>query len=633
MTRRYLVGPVSERFAAEHLRSGRPDDPRLTFGRSGVDVSFQPGEPWNDLRAKISADWQADALVLNLAYTVLPTGFEAAQIPIIGYAPDWPLHWHYYRLLAPKIDRMWVDGTGAKFFAAANTPGVRPVIPFGRPLGAQAVDLAASRDIDLLWVGNFNQAIHREQLRWVTRIARLGERFRVAIAPTLDPARYRPLLSRSRLAFLPTFHDALDGLALEAMTAGAVVVRDGDGSKTPGGLVSGKDYVLVGADTLESVIEALLADEPRRRSIAAAAQQRVAEFDSGILWSQAESTLDSEWDEVVTSALRRGSTAKSAPTWEIRHWQFLNTRANVPDCEDEPADQRECLAGLIRRAWSGADNIQSIEELRALTGDREVGMAAALHLAELLSDSDRPENAIPIVRDLLERLDDPCPLTQAVLGFGTLRPGYHPFRVEWERAGFFHAADPDAEASSKRDLLRSRCELLLGQLTNEPERLIRAAQITPHFTLALKAAARAPNESPAQAMAFCEKAIEADPFDSALPGTLAKLLKQTGDTAKLDRLRRDRDLFAAVQSRATTKMPDAPKASNRRQRVSLTMIVKNEEANLASCLDSVIDLVDEIVVVDTGSTDRTVDVALDRGARVVHFAWCDDFAAVAQHCS
>ena len=39
--------------------------------------------------------------------------------------------------------------------------------------------------------------------------------------------------------------------------------------------------------------------------------------------------------------------------------------------------------------------------------------------------------------------------------------------------------------------------------------------------------------------------------------------------------------------------------------VSLTMIVKNEEANLGACLESVRDVVDEIVVVDTGSTDRT----------------------------
>lgn len=64
-----------------------------------------------------------------------------------------------------------------------------------------------------------------------------------------------------------------------------------------------------------------------------------------------------------------------------------------------------------------------------------------------------------------------------------------------------------------------------------------------------------------------------------------------------------------------------------RARVSLTMIVKNEEANLPACLDSVAGVFDEIVVVDTGSTDRTREIATERGARVFDFVWVDDFAA------
>jgi tetratricopeptide (TPR) repeat protein len=61
--------------------------------------------------------------------------------------------------------------------------------------------------------------------------------------------------------------------------------------------------------------------------------------------------------------------------------------------------------------------------------------------------------------------------------------------------------------------------------------------------------------------------------------------------------------------------------------VSLCMIVKNEEANLAACLDSAADLVSEVVVVDTGSTDATKAIAARHHARVFDFAWCDDFAA------
>ena len=70
-----------------------------------------------------------------------------------------------------------------------------------------------------------------------------------------------------------------------------------------------------------------------------------------------------------------------------------------------------------------------------------------------------------------------------------------------------------------------------------------------------------------------------------------------------------------------------PPREARRPRVSLTMIVRDEEANLPACLESARGLFDEIVVVDTGSTDRTVEIARSFGARVFDFVWVDDFAA------
>lgn len=56
------------------------------------------------------------------------------------------------------------------------------------------------------------------------------------------------------------------------------------------------------------------------------------------------------------------------------------------------------------------------------------------------------------------------------------------------------------------------------------------------------------------------------------------------------------------------------------------MIVRNEEARLARCLESVRGVVDEIVVVDTGSRDATPEIAAAFGARVDRFPWADDFA-------
>ncbi|OUM96299.1 MAG: glycosyl transferase [Thermobacillus sp. ZCTH02-B1] len=61
--------------------------------------------------------------------------------------------------------------------------------------------------------------------------------------------------------------------------------------------------------------------------------------------------------------------------------------------------------------------------------------------------------------------------------------------------------------------------------------------------------------------------------------------------------------------------------------ISLCMIVRDEEEVLGRCLDSVAPHVDEIVIVDTGSTDRTKEIARKYGAKVHDFEWTDDFAA------
>ena len=60
--------------------------------------------------------------------------------------------------------------------------------------------------------------------------------------------------------------------------------------------------------------------------------------------------------------------------------------------------------------------------------------------------------------------------------------------------------------------------------------------------------------------------------------------------------------------------------------ISLCMIVKNEEAYLARALKSVAGLVDEIIIVDTGSTDRTREIASGFTSKVCSFPWKDDFS-------
>ncbi|KAF0219374.1 MAG: family 2 glycosyl [Geobacteraceae bacterium] len=91
----------------------------------------------------------------------------------------------------------------------------------------------------------------------------------------------------------------------------------------------------------------------------------------------------------------------------------------------------------------------------------------------------------------------------------------------------------------------------------------------------------------------------------------------------------DGTVAAALQVREKLGPSEIADSSGteRKETVSLCMIVKNEEKDLPKSLLSLTPLVDEIIVVDTGATDRTNDIARIFGARVFDFQWSGDFSA------
>lgn len=94
----------------------------------------------------------------------------------------------------------------------------------------------------------------------------------------------------------------------------------------------------------------------------------------------------------------------------------------------------------------------------------------------------------------------------------------------------------------------------------------------------------------------------------------AQTLADESDTTKLRELLIQAD---RVIERSTSK---------EEKTISLCMIVRDEEAMLEDCLSSVDGFVDQMVIVDTGSTDRTVEIAKKYGATVVDFEWTGSFS-------
>ena len=85
-------------------------------------------------------------------------------------------------------------------------------------------------------------------------------------------------------------------------------------------------------------------------------------------------------------------------------------------------------------------------------------------------------------------------------------------------------------------------------------------------------------------------------------------------------------LSAGLEVRKRIGALQIDSSKHKKATLSLCMIVKNEEAHLAKCLMSVKPVVDEMIVVDTGSSDRSKDIAAVLGARVFEYQWTNDFS-------
>ncbi len=130
---------------------------------------------------------------------------------------------------------------------------------------------------------------------------------------------------------------------------------------------------------------------------------------------------------------------------------------------------------------------------------------------------------------------------------------------------------------------------------------------------------------------LCEAGAAADIFRAALrldpehPNAAANLEQarlRARSQARLPGVHATRTRGLAARGRRIATRARAVKDLT----LSLCMIVKNEEEMLPGCLEPLRGVVDEMIVVDTGSTDRTVEIAESFGARVVHFPWNGSFS-------
>ncbi len=134
---------------------------------------------------------------------------------------------------------------------------------------------------------------------------------------------------------------------------------------------------------------------------------------------------------------------------------------------------------------------------------------------------------------------------------------------------------------------------------------------------------------------FFYDACRFHPKNKRLKYLLIDILLQLGKHARamdaveesMIEIEMDKGLLDAALEVRNKLGPDEIAPSSEKDTISLCMIVKNEEKHLGKCLKNMKQVVDEMIVVDTGSNDRTKDIAAIFGAKVYDFEWINDFSA------
>jgi glycosyltransferase involved in cell wall biosynthesis/Tfp pilus assembly protein PilF len=588
MARRYLFGPVTAPFADDHLAGPRQRGECLTFGRSGTDVCIGLDDSWEEIRRRLPAGWQPDFLALVLAYTSIAEALWHAPLPRIGLAADVNLLWHGYQFVLSDCDLLLTDTVSVERMHCAGFAQAVPANLYG--LGQSFLGLppsSAERDIDVLFVGNVQGAVQRERLSWLGRLAALGKRWTVRLHTGVFGAEYRSLLQRARIVFNRSARHECNMRAFEATAAGALLFQEADNREVPEYFTPGQEYVAYTDENLEALLEHHLTHEDERRGIAEAGCRRAQAYDYESLWKAALERVEEAWPQIQHRLLTAAEDhASSASTPALlgdarddtdrslmrRLWQALSAGAledtALPAALEGalalapfsvPVRNALGLVGTLARQQGGPltpaiAHVAARYFHRALQDDPDQVMVA-LNLIEALVGMGHGRQAAALAQRALTLLHRP--LRPEELLTPHFPPCFDLFRVEWERSGWDHGGQPEAEQAAKRDLLRWRLHALLADLTGHLHHFEDAVRLRPDLpiTQAALGCAYARGGQLDRAEPPLRAALVANPFDLQAARALFQVQGDSSDRDGQDRLAAQRRLLARAAPQVVPAEP------------------------------------------------------------------------------
>lgn len=292
----------------------------------------------------------------------------------------------------------------------------------------------------------------------------------------------------------------------------------------------------------------------------------------------------------ILPAIQRGGGRVVESDFKIWHYGYLQTTAQGG--VDRGQRNLALLEQAVAQSPGDAYSVAKLGQTHFLLGNDAVAEAHLLRLWRQLP---------------IETLN-PAVLAETLAALAVIaeRKGDWRAASEYARSGLTLDANPNMTLPLRLIQARAQARLAERELAALREKLAGEAWLVEEAVAALRATSARFTQAQAD-----YQLLVAHP--RLRPAVAAEI-----EQARAECDRRQQDAARLLRSLETGRV--------RYPTLSLCLIVKNEAHNLTRCLESVAGAVDEIVIVDTGSTDDTVTVAEHFGARVRHHAWQNDFA-------
>lgn len=402
------------------------------------DYTYDPATDTMDDIVRHLGDWRPDLLMVWYpANTPPPDGVEDTPFRTVAIASDWNLYYPRLAVNLARYDVVFCDKPGVDVLRSGL---VSP--HYHGPIYAHVTGVhrphAVEKDIDVVYIGAQAPALWPRRARFLERLARLSDRYRIRIATGYDREDYARLMSRAHIAFNHSVRGELNLRVFETFACGALAFLEEDNAEARDWFEDGREVVLYNEDNFEARIQHYLGHPEEAREIAARGHTRAEE------WS-----AERRFDGIIEAAMaapESGRPFRGLPDEDRTYQSALQySRSWSPGC------QQRChayMAELLKRcpqsprAWT----LMALHVTNPYAPPKDPVQAAPVpHQALARACSLAPDNAVHAMnlawlRGHFGLPDEAAALRNAlecstVADAGLLLGDYHdPFRARWLRA-------------------------------------------------------------------------------------------------------------------------------------------------------------------------------------------------------